>query len=228
LHFGDIYQTVSIHTFHLELPLFAHTPRIHTRSTDKYHQCTDSHYYISSEMPVSPYRYYQLARYFVQRWLDHAPPLAASWKGKGRAAPVLQGAAAFGGGGILRAGLEERRTWNDMVPALAGGAGSASLTSASTSRDARSDSKSNTNSSNKVHIPSKRTPYTPRALRPDPNLPGPNQQEIYRLMNDSRLGDPGVAKAPREVVVLCHGTCMSQSILRFLRTVGHSRLLRWV
>lgn len=176
-------------------------------------------------MPVSPYRYYQLARYFVQRWLDHAPPLAASWKGKGRAAPVLQGAAAFGGGGILRAGLEERRTWNDMVPALAGGAGSAPSTSASTSRDARLDSNSNSNanSSTKVHTPSRRTPYTPRALRPDPNLPGPNQQEIYRLMNDARLGDPGAAKAPREVVVLCHGMCMSHSVLRFLSTVGRLR-----
>lgn len=159
-------------------------------------------------MTVSPYRYYQLARYFVQRWLDHAPPLAASWKGKGRAAPVLQGAAAFGGGGILRAGLEERRTWDDMVPALAGAGG----TGAGPSKQARSSSPPS------VYVPSRRErgPYGP--LRPDPNLPGPNQPEIYRLMNDVRLGDPSVAKAPREVVVLCHG--MSCQLTLCFASVG--------
>ena len=146
-------------------------------------------------MTVTPYRYYQLARYFVQRWLDHAPPLSSTWKGKGRAAPLLQGAAAFGGPGILQTSLDERRTWNDMVPALAGGV------------------RNHARSPSPPHAPSKR--YKP--LRPDPNLPGPSQPEIYRFMNDARLRDPAVAKAPREVVVLCHG--MSPRVLANVRPI---------
>lgn len=55
-----------------------------------------------------------------------------------------------------------------------------------------------------------RTPLPPnprstrRPLGPDPDLP-PEPSEIYRLMNDERLIEPGGIEPPREVIVLCHG-----------------------
>ena len=53
----------------------------------------------------------------------------------------------------------------------------------------------------------------PPPLKPDPRLP-PEPQEIYRLMNDQRLLEPGAVKPPKEVIVLAHGesACLANQL----------------
>lgn len=180
-------------------------------------------------MTLSPFRYYQMAQYIVKRWLDMgSTSISSQLKGKGRATstPLIRGAAmgmSLADMGVTRASLEERRTWDDMVPPSSAsssnstaGAGPSRLTlspptSTSSPSPRHRDRGTGSGSNREPH--EKQNTATPRrnggweVLRPDPRMPGTQPPpEIYRLMNDERLlelGRPDLV--PKDVVVLCHG-----------------------
>lgn len=126
---------------------------------------------------LSPFRYIQLARYVVNKWLDQAPLAGAKWKGKGKAKPLLRGAAGVTArGGVVNYAVNTDTTTNNGSndrTGLASTAGAGPSTS--------------------------RTPLTP-----DPRMPA-QSTEIYRLMNDERLLGRSRDNAPKEIIVLCHG-----------------------
>lgn len=129
---------------------------------------------------LSPFRYIQLARYVLSRWIEHGPAFASGsgsssrWKGKGKAKPLMRNAASVSAkGGIAKYAL-------DTEPSS-------------------SSSSSSGSSSGSAAPSSSRTPLTP-----DPRMPA-QSTEIYRLMNDPRLLERSRKNAPREIIVLCHG-----------------------
>jgi len=63
---------------------------------------------------ISPFRYLQLARYILQKWLDTPPTISAIRKGKARALPHPRHISAQSG--ILRASIEERRVLAGVEP----------------------------------------------------------------------------------------------------------------
>lgn len=133
---------------------------------------------------LSPFRYIQLCRYMIQRFIaDH--PSTSLWKGKGKQLPQSPPSRIKPNArvGFATATMEHGRNGRGDDGPIAG-----------PSRHS--------------------LPPNPRSggpLRPDPDLP-PEPSEIYRLMNDERLLVQGGVKPPREVIVLCHGestsTCM--------------------
>jgi triacylglycerol lipase len=131
---------------------------------------------------LSPFRYVQVARYMINRWLDHAPGATSKWKGKGKAKPLTRATAASSPSGTLKYstgsdtpsgsdGQWEKATPDNASGSSSGGAG----------------------------------PSTSRTkLQPDPRMPA-QSTEIYRLMNDERLLVRDRKNAPKEIIVLCHG-----------------------
>ncbi|WWD20187.1 hypothetical protein CI109_104663 [Kwoniella shandongensis] len=142
---------------------------------------------------LSPFRYLQIARYIVHKWIDHIPTV----KGKGRArttipvhrqAPLLRATAATSSAAESKPSPQSS---DDDIPV----AGPSRL------RDEAQDDPKQKSGHQHRHPPSHRR--FPK-LAPDPKWPaGPT--DIYGLMNDERLLIPGAAKPPRETVVLCHG-----------------------
>lgn len=125
---------------------------------------------------LSPFRYIQLARYVLTRWLDHAPVAGSRWKGKAKAKPLLRGAAGVTArGGMVKYAVDSETQGKgvDDRSGLASTAGAGPSTSRS-------------------------------KLTPDPRLPA-QSTEIYRLMNDERLLIQSRDNAPKEIIVLCHG-----------------------
>jgi triacylglycerol lipase len=192
---------------------------------------------------LSPFRYIQLARYVLQRWLDLSSSPSA-WKGKARALPItrppiaarralLVGAGA--GQGVLRSSVVEDSTAQQPRP----------QTKSSSSAPAPSSNTSTTGPKlphgGRPHVwdppssgPSRAPANEPNyPLGPDPSLP-PEPREIYRLMNDQKLFMKGAIKPPREVVVLCHGESSftlpfslhkpGQSVERSGANMGHAGL----
>lgn len=159
---------------------------------------------------LSPYRYIQLARYVLQRWLDLSSSPSA-WKGKARALPnarppiaarraLLVGAGA--GQGVLRSSVVEESAAQQPQPKSSSSAPSTNSTTTGPKPP----------HGGRPHVwdppsagPSRAPANEPNyPLGPDPSLP-PEPREIYRLMNDQKLFVKGAIKPPREVVVLCHG-----------------------
>ncbi|KAK8849562.1 hypothetical protein IAR55_004897 [Kwoniella newhampshirensis] len=141
---------------------------------------------------LSPFRYIQIARYIVHRWMDHIPTI----KGKGRAASPI---------------LPKTKHMHRSAPVLRSTAAASSAEShpsedvpvagPSRLRDEQHDPQKNSGHSHHRQAPGYRR--LPK-LAPDPKWPsGPT--DIYNLMNDERLMIPGAAKPPKQTVVLCHG-----------------------
>lgn len=142
---------------------------------------------------LSPFRYIQLARYVVSRWIDSIPTV----KGKGKAR--------FGNLHV-RAGnylLKSEAGAHSPPPAEAApaDAGPSRLAGA---RENQPHQLCHHEHQQKEHHRHYRHPPRFPKLAPDPKWP-PGPKEIYNLMNDERLFMPGAVKPPREVVVLCHG-----------------------
>lgn len=134
---------------------------------------------------LSPFRYVQVARYMLNRWLEHVPSASARWKGKGKAKPLMRSAAGMSG----RGGSVKYATESDSSSSTSQGERS------STSTGSASSSSSNGGAG----------PSTSRnKLQPDPRMPA-QSTEIYRLMNDERLLVRDRKNAPKEIIVLCHG-----------------------
>jgi triacylglycerol lipase len=131
---------------------------------------------------LSPFRYVQLAKHLFQRWIDQ-PVVKSAWKGKGKAQPLMKGAAPLSA---------SARTSDSS-------SGSSSSSSSGSSSTSPAPEKPNltgnigAGSQNSRHI-----------LSPDSRMPA-QSTEIYRLMNDERLLHPGRNNAPKEIIVLCHG-----------------------
>jgi triacylglycerol lipase len=138
---------------------------------------------------LSPFRYVQVAKYALQRLLDQAPNVAkSSWKGKGRARPVVEATPT----GTQRANASSSSS-------------SGSDSSYRDSPGANSGPKSDTPPESPNLSGSSPGPSRSRIiLQPDSRMP-PQSTEIYRLMNDERLLEPGRRHAPKEIIVLCHG-----------------------
>ncbi|WVR08157.1 hypothetical protein IAU60_005203 [Kwoniella sp. DSM 27419] len=138
---------------------------------------------------LSPFRYIQLARYVLHRWVDSIP----SVKGKQNAAALLHR-------------LERSTGQPERV-----------LRSTAMEHSSNARSRMDEPIAGPSRIPDGPRPgpqqphRRPRRghgnyplLEPDPKWPaGPT--DIYRLMNDERLMVSGAVKPPRETVVLCHG-----------------------
>lgn len=146
---------------------------------------------------LSPFRYAQVAKYALQRWLDQTPNVVKStWKGKGRATPVV--------------------TATPTGSRQASGSSSSSSSSGSEESDVSPGANSGPSSSTKPESPdlSGRSPSPSNSrykLQPDSRMP-PQPTEIYRLMNDERLLEPGRRNAPKEIIVLCHGELLSPRV----------------
>jgi triacylglycerol lipase len=137
---------------------------------------------------LSPFRYAQVAKYALQRWLDQTPNVVKStWKGKGRATPVVT-ATPSGSRQASGSSSSSSSSESDVSP------GADSGPSSSTSPESPDLSGSSSGSSKKSRY----------ILQPDSRMP-PQPTEIYRLMNDERLLEPGRLHAPKEIIVLCHG-----------------------
>lgn len=165
---------------------------------------------------LSPFRYVQLARYLVQKVINDRKP--SKWKGKGKdVLPyVRESLTAFAGASQI--GHTQSRPQSSPASTgessqsgrnLAYSSGSSSSsTSPPDSILSASAAPAESSTASSSTYPG-RTPSKPDGpLRPDPDLP-PEPSEIYRLMNDERLLIPGGVKPPREVIVLCHGECLS-------------------
>ena len=134
---------------------------------------------------LSPFRYAQVAKYALQRWLDQTPNVVKStWKGKGRAEPIV---AASSTGSRQASGSSSSGSDSDVSP----GANSGPSSSTSPEKPELSGSSPGPSRSRVI-------------LQPDSRMP-PQSTEIYRLMNDERLLEPGRRNAPKEIIVLCHG-----------------------
>ncbi len=138
---------------------------------------------------LSPFRYIQVARYLMQWWLDTAPGLAAR-----------------------RKAAQERAARIMYAPRLRGRAMAAAAATAQVSEDVETPRARRAARHLGVDVVDKpsATPDDAGVLlpRPDahPNLHFPSENtEIYRLMNDDRAYMEGSMKAPREIIVLCHG-----------------------
>ncbi|CAK9780778.1 unnamed protein product [Cutaneotrichosporon oleaginosum] len=138
---------------------------------------------------LSPFRYIQVARYLMQWWLDTAPGLAAR-----------------------RKAAQERATRLIYAPKMRGRAMAAAAATAQVSEDDETPRARRAARHLGVDIVDKpaAAPDDPGVLlpRPDahPDLHFPRENtEIYRLMNDDRAYIEGSMKAPREIIVLCHG-----------------------
>lgn len=142
---------------------------------------------------LSPFRYIQLARYVIQWWVDASPAFAARRKAaQERAAQFIHAprlrTRAFAASPVANAQVGED-------PLL--------LKTSAAQRNVEVDA-----------LPSKSIPRNPDVdvsgleprpdRHPDPRYP-PENTEIYRLMNDPRAFLPSKMKAPKEIIVLCHG-----------------------
>lgn len=137
---------------------------------------------------LSPFRYAQVAKYALQRWLDQTPNVVKStWKGKGRATPVVT-ATPSGSRQASGSSSSSSSSESDVSP------GADSGPSSGTSPESPDLSGGSSGSSKKSRY----------ILQPDSRMP-PQPTEIYRLMNDERLLEPGRLHAPKEIIVLCHG-----------------------
>jgi triacylglycerol lipase len=138
---------------------------------------------------LSPFRYVQIAKYVLQRLVDQpTATLKSTWKGKGKAA--VKAAPTSG---------EARYA----TKASSGESSSSSNSSSSSSSGSESSSSPNPEKPNL----SGSSPGPSRSriiLQPDSRMPA-QSTEIYRLMNDERLLEPGRRNAPKEIIVLCHG-----------------------
>lgn len=141
---------------------------------------------------LSPFRYAQLFKYMFQRWVDQAPTAVvnSAWKGKGKAEPLVKGAAPMSG----------------KAQSIDNASGSSSSSSSGSSSSASSSSSTSPapeqpNLSGKIGAGAAGSRHI---LQPDSRMP-PQPTEIYRLMNDERLLHPGRNNAPNEIIVLCHG-----------------------
>ncbi|WVQ96086.1 hypothetical protein IAU59_003187 [Kwoniella sp. CBS 9459] len=168
---------------------------------------------------LSPFRYLQIAKYLVHRWVDHIPSL----KGKHKAVEHLQRFRARSNASIkhhsdhdhlLRSTSLETHSsssssshHHDMP--LAGPSRSSGANGSSPHHHDHNHNHNHQNNhqpqrhpkgdgrgKSKVHFPK---------LAPDPKWP-PGPTDIYRYMNDERLMvGRGAVKPPKEIVVLCHG-----------------------
>jgi triacylglycerol lipase len=130
---------------------------------------------------LSPFRYAQVARYALQRWLDQTPNVVKStWKGKGRATPV-----------VATTPTGSRQAGSDSESDVSPGADSGPSSSTKPEKPELSGGSPGPSKSRII-------------LQPDSRMP-PQPTEIYRLMNDERLLEPGRRNAPKEIIVLCHG-----------------------
>lgn len=139
---------------------------------------------------LSPFRYIQVARYLMQWWLDNAPGLAARRKAaQQRAADFL------------------------YAPRMRGRAMAAAAATAQVSEDENESARARRAAQNlPVDVVDMPPTYhdDPSVLLPRPDAYPDNRfpaenTEIYRLMNDERAFIEGQMKAPKEIIVLCHG-----------------------
>ncbi|WVF68546.1 hypothetical protein IAT40_003314 [Kwoniella sp. CBS 6097] len=161
---------------------------------------------------LSPFRYLQIAKYLVHRWVDHIPSL----KGKHKAVEHLQRfRTRSNANNISRSTALETHSpssasshHHDMPLA-----GPSRLSGANGSSLHHQHHNHNHNHHNnhghqpqrpKEDKPGKSKVHFPK-LAPDPKWP-PGPTDIFRYMNDERLMvGRRAAKAPKEIVVLCHG-----------------------
>lgn len=144
---------------------------------------------------LSPFRYIQLARYVVNRWIDNIPTV----KGKGKT--HLGNLHARAGNYLLKS--EAAPDAPPPAHARQAEAGPSRLAGVNENRPQQDDHYEHRQKEYHRHY--RHPPRYPK-LAPDPKWP-PGPKEIYNLMNDERLFVPGAIKPPREVVVLCHGEC---------------------
>ena len=135
---------------------------------------------------LSPFRYIQVCRYILQRYLidrrsRHSP---AKWKGKARQA------------------LHQLQSQSGPSLAMASAAHNRHHDHHDNGAHEHTPDEPIAGPSTRPLPPNERLSRSP--LKPDPDEP-PEPREIYRLMNDERLLIPGAVKPPRETVVLCHG-----------------------
>ncbi|OXB36934.1 hypothetical protein LQV05_005184 [Cryptococcus neoformans] len=142
---------------------------------------------------LSPFRYIQLARYAVNRWIDNIPTV----KGKGKT--HLGNLHARAGDYLLKS--EAAPDAPPPAHARQAEAGPSRLAGVNENRLQQDDHYEHRQKEYHRHY--RHPPRYPK-LAPDPKWP-PGPKEIYNLMNDERLFVPGAIKPPREVVVLCHG-----------------------
>lgn len=139
---------------------------------------------------LSPFRYIQVARYLMQWWIDAAPGFAAR-----------------------RKAAQQRAHDFIYAPRMSGRAIAAAAATAQVSADEAESPRARRAGRNLGVDVVDRPPAFPDDVshllpRPDayPDLHFPSENtEIYRLMNDERAYVPGAMKAPKEIIVLCHG-----------------------
>ncbi|OCF43890.1 triacylglycerol lipase [Kwoniella heveanensis CBS 569] len=160
---------------------------------------------------LSPFRYLQIAKYLVHRWVDNIPSL----KGKHKAVEHLQrfrtrrSRNAVKDDNLVRStSLETHSSAHHHDTPLAG------PSRMSSAHGSEHHHHPHHHSNNYGHQPQPQRPkgdkpsrskvYFPK-LAPDPKWP-PGPTDIYRYMNDERLMvGRGAVKPPKEIVVLCHG-----------------------
>lgn len=157
---------------------------------------------------LSPFRYIQLARYVVNRWIDNIPTV----KGKGKT--HLGNLHARAGDSLLKS--EAAPDAPPPAHARQAEAGPSRLAGVNEDRLQQDDHYEHRQKEYNRHY--RHPPRYPK-LAPDPKWP-PGPKEIYNLMNDERLFVPGAIKPPREVVVLCHGEFFFDSPYRAKLTVN--------
>lgn len=138
---------------------------------------------------IRPFRYVQVARYLMQWWLDTAPGLTARRKAAQERATRLIYAPKLRGRAMAAAAATAQVTEDDETPRARRAASHLGVDVVDRPPTAAEDAG--------VLLP------RPDA-HPDLHFPSENT-EIYRLMNDDRAYMEGAMKAPREIIVLCHG-----------------------
>lgn len=139
---------------------------------------------------LSPFRYIQVARYLMQWWLEAGVGLTAR-----------------------RKAAQQRATDFIYAPGMRSRAIAAAAATAQVSED-DAESPRAREAARKAGVevvdqapahPGDVSHLLPRPdAHPDLHFPSENT-EIYRLMNDERAFLSGTMKAPREIIVLCHG-----------------------